>query len=107
MLDAVKVVEWAWNEGITILAVLEARESLQTRAVERCEGLANSTDGRLVECRSHHEGLMAGLSVTTGRTSSMGKSLYVCYADVLVVNKQSEYISIDDHNTRRMSVMVK
>ena len=60
MLDAVKA-EWAWGEeGITILAVLEARKSLETRAVEGCEGLADSTDGGLVECRSHHEGLIDG-----------------------------------------------
>ena len=86
--------EWAWGEGITILAVLEARESLETRAVERCEGLANSTDGGLVECRSHHEGLIDGFKCNDRTNKFDGQEIdCMCVLLFLVVNKQSKYIN--------------
>lgn len=77
MLDAEKAGERAMGEVITILTVLEARESLQTRAVERCEGLTNSTHGGLVECRSHHEGLIDGFKCND-RTNKFDEQEIVC-----------------------------
>lgn len=106
VLDAVRVVEWAWGKGNTILAVLEARQSLETRAVDRCEGLANSTDGGLVECRSHHEGLMNGFKCND-RTNKFDGQEIVCVMLLFLSSTNNPSISIDDHNTRRMSVMVK
>lgn len=87
VLDEVKA-EWAWGEeGITILAVLEAREGLQTRAVEGCEGLADSTDGGLVECRSHHEGLIDGFKCND-RTNKFDGQETVCMCVIAVSCRQ-------------------
>lgn len=106
VLDVVKVEEWAWGEGITILAVLEARESLETRAVQWSEGLANSTHGGLVECRSHHEGLIDGFKCND-RTNRFDGQEIVCVYCCFLSSTNNPSISIHDHNTRRMSVIVK
>ena len=107
MLDEVKV-EWAWEEeGITILAVLEARECLETRVVEGCEGLADSTDGGLVECRSHHEGLIDGFKCNDRTNKFDGQEIdCMCVYCCFLSSTNNPSISIHDHNTRRMSVMI-